>query len=178
MLLFLFHPRSPHGPIKRKKSTLVSKNNHFLTCPFCQGKMSKLKGGHCRGPPPPHVANISWWHVAHILIQINLIRISPRVHVARFSYPDSLKERHTTLTNITSGQPTYTIWICSSGSLTEVSKSCTSSQKPAMAHVPPLAEWDDRNEVMASHFPRSLTAAAPPTIAGSRPMSDDGPATT
>ena len=28
----------------------------------------------------------------------------PRVHVARFSYPDSLKERHTTLTNITSGQ--------------------------------------------------------------------------
>ena len=28
----------------------------------------------------------------------------PRIHVARFSYPDSLKERHTTLTNITSGR--------------------------------------------------------------------------
>ena len=30
-----------------------------------------------------------------------LIRISPRVHVVRFSHHDSLKERHTTLTNIT-----------------------------------------------------------------------------
>ena len=55
----------------------------------------------CRDPSP-HVAHISWWHVAHILIRINLIQISPRVHVARFSYPDSLMERHTTLTNITS----------------------------------------------------------------------------
>ena len=29
---------------------------------------------------------------------------SPRVHVARLSYPDPLKKRHTTLTNITSGR--------------------------------------------------------------------------
>ena len=29
---------------------------------------------------------------------------SPRVHVARLSYPDPLKERHMTLTNITSGR--------------------------------------------------------------------------
>ena len=54
--------------------------------------------------PSPHVAHISWWRVAHILIRVNLIRISPRVHVARLSYPDPLKERHTTLTNITSGR--------------------------------------------------------------------------
>nr|CAN81237.1 hypothetical protein VITISV_031072 [Vitis vinifera] len=40
--------------------------------------------------------------MAHILIRISLIRISPSVHVARLSYPDSLKEGHTTLTNITS----------------------------------------------------------------------------
>ena len=56
---------------------------------------------YCRDPSP-HVAHISWWRVAHILIRVNFIRISLRVHVARFSYPDSLKERHTTLTNITS----------------------------------------------------------------------------
>ena len=44
------------------------------------------------------------------LIRITPIRISPRVHVARFSYPDSLKERHMTLTNITSGRPPHRIW--------------------------------------------------------------------
>ena len=51
-----------------------------------------------------HVAHTSWWHVAHISIRINPIWISPKVHMARFSYPNSLKERHTTLTNITSGR--------------------------------------------------------------------------
>ena len=40
--------------------------------------------------------------MAHIFIRVNLIWISSRVHVVRFSYPDSLKKRHTTLTNITS----------------------------------------------------------------------------
>ena len=47
------------------------------------------------------------------------IRISPRVHMARFSYPDFLREKYTTLANITSGRPTYPIRICLSGSLTE-----------------------------------------------------------
>ena len=61
--------------------------------------------------------------------------------------------------HIASGRPTYPIRICLSGSLTEVSKSCTSFQQPATTHVPPLAEWKDRNEVTASHFPRSLSAA-------------------
>ena len=37
------------------------------------------------------------------------IRISPRVHVARFSYPDFLREKHTTLANITSGRSSYHI---------------------------------------------------------------------
>ena len=46
-----------------------------------------------------------------------------------------------------------------SKSLIEVSRSCTSFQQPVTAHVPPTAEWKDRNEVMASHFPRSLSAA-------------------
>ena len=95
---------------------------------------------------------------------------SPRVHVARLSYPDPLKKRHTTLTNITSERlpqrtriPTYTIRICLSGSLTEVSKSYTLSQQPAMAHVPPPTGWKDKNEVTASHFLRSL-----PTIFDNR----------
>ena len=63
-----------------------------------------------QGPLPLwwHVAHISWWHVAYILIWITPIRISLRVHVA-LSYPDSLRERHTTLTNITSGQPPHRI---------------------------------------------------------------------
>ena len=72
-------------------------------------------------------------------------------------------------TRIASGRPTYTIRICLSRSLTEVSKSCTSSQHPAMTHVLPPAEWKDKNEVTTSHFPRSLTAATPPTISVSRP---------
>ena len=55
------------------------------------------------------------------------------------------------------------------GSLTEVSKSCTSSQQPAMAHVPPPVEGNDKNEVTTSHLPRSLTVAVPPTISVSRP---------
>ena len=80
----------------------------------------------CRDPSPwCHVTRILIWifpivHVARLLlsgllqgdlIRITPIRISPRVHVARFSYPNSLKERHTTLINITSGQPTYTVRI-------------------------------------------------------------------
>ena len=65
-----------------------------------------------------------------------------------------------------------------SKSLTEVSRSCTSFQQPATAHVPPPAEWKDRNEVTTSHFPRYLTAATPPTISVSHPTGDDGPATT
>ena len=65
---------------------------------------------HCRDPSPWwHVAHTSWWHVAYISIRINPIRISLRVHVARLSYPDSLKERHTTLTNITSGRTPHRI---------------------------------------------------------------------
>ena len=56
-----------------------------------------------------HVAHTSWWHVTHISVWINPIRISPRVHVARLSYPDFLKERHTILTNITSGRPPHRI---------------------------------------------------------------------
>ena len=56
----------------------------------------------CRDPSP-------WWHVARISIWINSIRISPRGHVARLPYPDSLRERHTVLANITSGQLPYHI---------------------------------------------------------------------
>ena len=98
MLFFLFRPRTPRGPMSAKSKPQFQKNNHFLTRPFCPGKMGRLKGRHCRDPSP-------WWHVA------------------RFPYPDSLRERHTALANITSGQPTYPIWICLSGSLTKVSKS-------------------------------------------------------
>ena len=66
------------------------------------------------------------------------------------SHPD---DRH-----ITSGRPTYTIRICLSGSLTKVSKSCTSLQQSAIAHVhvPPPAEWKDRNEVTTKSLPTNL----------------------
>ena len=70
---------------------------------------------------------------------------------SRTLHPD---DRH-----IASGWPTYPIRICLSGSLTKISKSCTSFQQPATTHVPPLVEWKDRNEVTASRFPRSLSAA-------------------
>ena len=57
-----------------------------------------LSPHYCRDPSP-------WWHVAHISI-----RISPRGHVARFPYLNSLRERHTTLANIASRRPPYHIW--------------------------------------------------------------------
>ena len=53
---------------------------------------------------------------------------------------DTHKHKHPDNRHIASERPTYTIRICLSGSLTEVSKSYTSSQQPAMAHVPPLVE--------------------------------------
>ena len=52
-------------------------------------------------------------HVARLFLsglpQGDLIRISPRVHLARFSYPDFLREKHMTLANITSGRSSYHI---------------------------------------------------------------------
>ena len=78
--------------------------------------ITSIFDGICRDPFP-------WWHVASISIRISSIRISPRGHVARFSYPDSLREKHTTLANITFGRPTYPIRMCLSGSLAKVSKS-------------------------------------------------------
>ena len=80
------------------------------------GQNGQVKRGHCRD-------SSLWWHVTRISIRISSIRISPRVHVVGFPYPDSLRERHTTLANITSGRPTYHIRICLSESLTKVSKS-------------------------------------------------------
>ena len=134
----------------------------------------------CRDPSSwEHVSHTSWWHVACIIIRITLIRISLRIHVARFSYPDYLKEGHTTLVNITSGRlpqmhpddqhrPSGYDWL-----LTEISKSYTLSQQPAMAHVPPPAEWKDKMKwqqvTSHDHLPRSLTAASPTTISVSRP---------
>ena len=54
------------------------------------------------------------------------------------SHPD---DRH-----ITSGRPTYPIRIYLSGSLIDVSKSCTSFRQPATAHVSSPAERKDRND--------------------------------
>ena len=124
-------------------------------------------------------------HVACIDIRIKLHPDSLRVHVARFPYPDSLREKHTTLANITSGRPTYPIRICLSESLIEVSKSCYII--PTACHSPrsvacrakgqrgwlvtsddPLpAERKDRNDGK-SH----------PTISVNCPQGDDGSATT
>ena len=115
---------------------------------------------YCRDPSP-------WWHVARISIWISSIQISPRGHVTRFPYPDSLRERHTTLTNITSGQPTYPIRICLSGSLTKVSKSYYVI--PTACHSPRSAtcrakgqEWwqvTSHDLWKSSHLQRSLTTA-------------------
>ena len=110
----------------------------------------------CVGTPPRtwHTSPNDTWHTFSSGSASS--GFPSRTHMARLSYPDSLKERHTTFTNITSGRPTYTIRVCLSGSLTKVSKSYTLSQQPAMVHVPPPAEWKDKNEVTASHFLRSL----------------------
>ena len=63
----------------------------------------------------------------------------------------------------TSEWPTYVTRIWLSRSLTEVSKSYTLSQQPAMTHVPPPAELKDKvkwQQVTShDHLPRSLSAA-------------------
>ena len=122
--------------------------------------MGRLKGGHYRDPSP-------WWHVARISSLISSIRISPRGHVARFSYPNSFWERHTTLANITFGRPTYPIRICLSGSLTKVSKSYyvipTACHDPCFAAY--RAKWQEWWQVTSHdiwqprHLPWSLLAA-------------------
>ena len=131
----------------------------------------QVKKGGILGTPPPndtwHTFPDDTWHA--FLSGLTPSGFPPKVHVVRFSYSDSLRERHTTLTNITSGRPTYPIRICLSGSLTEVSKSCMSLQQSAMVHVSPPVEWKDMNEMMTSHLQRSLTTATPPTISVSRP---------
>ena len=88
---------------------------------------------------------------------------SPRVHVARLSYLDPLKERHTTLTNITSGRlpqhirttdihyPDMFVWIIdwSKQVLHIITTAC---------HDPHLAicRVKGQDEVTISHVPRSL----------------------
>ena len=63
------------------------------------------------GTPPPsdtwHTFPDDTWHA--FLSGLTPSGFPPKVHVVRFSYSDSLRERHTTLTNITSGRPPYHI---------------------------------------------------------------------
>ena len=123
-------------------------------------------------------------HVACIDIWIKLHPNSPRGHVTRFPYPDSFREKHTTLANITSGRPTYPIRICLSGSLTEVSKSCYII--PTACHSPRSAACrakGQRGWQVTSDDPSPAErkdgndGKSPPTISVSRPQGDDGPAT-
>ena len=112
-----------------------------------------------------------WWHVAHIFIQISSIRISPRRHVVRFPYPDSLREStwhsHPNDRHITSGRPTYPIRIYLSGSLTKVSKSyyviSTACHSPRSATYRAKGqEWwqvTSHDLWQSRWLPRSLTAA-------------------
>ena len=106
-----------------------------------------------------------------IIIRVNLIRISLRVHEARFSYPDYFKERHTTLISITSGrlpqmhpddQHRPSRYVCPDHWLKK-SRFCTLLQQPAMAHVPPSVEWKDKMKwqqvTSHDHLPWSLSAA-------------------
>ena len=53
----------------------------------------------CVGTPPSeiHVARISQWHVTRIIGRIAIIRISLKIQMMHFSYPDCLKEGQTTL---------------------------------------------------------------------------------
>ena len=122
--------------------------------------ITSIFDGICRDPSP-------WWHVARISIRISSIRISPRGHVARFSYPDSLREKHMTLANITFGRPTYPIRMCLSGSLAKVSKSYYVI--PTACYSPRSATYRAKGQEwwqVTSHdlwqsrrLPRSLTAA-------------------
>ena len=90
-----------------------------------------------------------------------------RRHVTRFSYPDFLREKHTTLANITSGQPTYPIQICLSGSLTKVSKSyyvipiACQGPRSATCRVKGQEWWQATSHDLwqLRRLPRSLTAA-------------------
>ena len=88
------------------------------------------------GTPPPwwHVTHTSWWHVARILIRITqsgspqeyMWRASP-IRTSSGRSTQHLQISHLDDRHITSGRPTYPIRICLYESLTEVSKSYTSS---------------------------------------------------
>ena len=115
-------------------------------------------------------------HVACIDIRIKLHPDSPRGHVTHFPYPDFLRERHTTLANITSERLTYPIRICLSGSLTEVSKSCYII--PTACHNPRSAACrakGQRGWQVTSDDPSPIErkdgndGKSPPTISVSRP---------
>ena len=99
-------------------------------------------------------------HVACIDIRIKLHPDSPRGYVTPFPYPDSLRVRHTTLANITSGRPTYPIRICLSGSLTEVSKSCyiilTACHSDSLTQPTIRRLQGKRTKRVASHLRRSV----------------------
>ena len=118
------------------------------------------------GTPPSEkqVARISQWHVAHIISRITLIQISLRTHMARFFYPDYLKEEQPTLIskNIRTastihpddqhGPPGYDCpdhWL-------KYSKSYTLSQQAYHGPRSATCRVKGQVEVTTSHFPQSF----------------------
>ena len=138
---------------------------HWLLSYYVVGKFGRWIwtrssfSDNCRDPSSwEHVPHTSWWHVAHIIIRITLIR----VHAARFSYPDYLKEKHTALISMTSERlpqmhpDDLVIRIRLPRSLTEVRKSCTLSQTACHGPRSATCRVKGQDEVTTSHFPRSL----------------------
>ena len=94
---------------------------------------TRCKGGpsvcaRCRDPSP-------WWHGARISIQSNSIRISQE-DMWVLPYPDSLREKHTTLVNITPRTIAYPIRICCPDHWLKWASLATSFRQLATAHIP------------------------------------------
>ena len=105
MLFSLFTPTC-HVTQWAQKVTSVSKKPIIFNPPILLGQNGQVKKGGIVGTPPPdntwHTSPGDAWHT--LSTGSTSSEFFPRVHVARLSYPDPFKKRHTTLTNITSGR--------------------------------------------------------------------------
>ena len=118
-----------------------------------------LKGWrqHCRDPSP-------WWHVARLVVWSDSIWTPQRGTRGTLPYPDSLREKHTALANITPWMIAYPIRICCPDHWLKWASLATSFRQLATAHVPPPSYGVSGRPVRTSlpwipkNFPQSRIA--------------------
>ena len=155
MSFLLFTSSPPRGTINAKKQ-IKFQNYHFLTRPFCSGKIARLKEGHCRDPPPP--PDDTW----RAPLFGSILFVPPKRTRDTSHLSGSPRGAHDTLKYYTRVM-LYPIRIidCKKQALLSHPK------QPVTAHVSPLVERKDRSD-----------GKSPPMIYDSRLQGDDDSAIT